>query len=318
MKKILNITIGLFFASCLFGQQDAQYSHNMFNQMAINPAYAGSQDMICINALNRNQWMGFPGKNIAPRNMVFSANAPFSLFEKQHGVGLSILNDKAGAENTIGLKLGYAFRHKMEIGDGWLSGGLSLGFLSKSIDGSLLQNPIGSGAADLIPSLNKDLVFDFALGVYYKTDKLYFGFSTNHPTSSYQYTSSGKTGALPYYSVPHFYITGGYSYELSNPMYKLEPSFFIQSVGQATTVNLNTNLVYNNRIWGGLSYRPGAAVTALFGLELMTGIKFGVAYDYETSDIGKISDGSLEVVVIYGFKLKKEKIPQRYKSIRFL
>jgi type IX secretion system PorP/SprF family membrane protein len=321
MKKIQNIIIGLFFASCLYGQQDAQYSHNMFNQMTINPAYAGSQDMICINALNRNQWLG-PLASVAPRNMVFSANAPFTLFEKSHGGGLTIINDRQGIENNIGLKLAYAFRQKMKVGDGILSGGISFGFLNKIFDGSKLNGSGASGTAptegaiDYISSQESPIVFDFGLGVYYKTEKVTLGISTNHPTSSM--TSKVTNSPLPYYMVQHYYISGSYKYLLSNPMYELVPSFFIQSDGRSTSLNLNTNLVYNNRMWGGLSYRAGAAVTALFGLELMSGIKFGVAYDYDTSDIGKVSNGSLEVAVIYGFKLKKEKIPQRYKSIRFL
>jgi type IX secretion system PorP/SprF family membrane protein len=315
MKKIRNIIIGLSFASCLFGQQDAQYSHNMFNQMTINPAYAGSQEMVLINMLRRQQWTFSPLSKVAPTNNVFSANAPFTLFEKSHGVGLTIINDNQGIETTLGLKLAYAFRQKMKIGDGILSGGLSFGFMNKGMDYSELITP-GGGGADIPDEKQSPTVLDFGLGVYYKTEKVYLGISTNHPSLTSFKKQDG--GQLEYYLVQHYYIGGGYKYQLPDPMYVLEPSFFIQSVGSATTLNLNTNLVYNNRIWGGLTYRAGAAVTALFGLELSTGIKFGVAYDYETSDMGKISPSSLEVAVIYGFKLKKEKIPQRYKSIRFL
>jgi type IX secretion system PorP/SprF family membrane protein len=185
-----------------------------------------------------------------------------------------------------------------------------------------------AGNSDLsLPTENaKKGTFDLGAGVFYNTEKLYMGISATHIfTGNLNFKSSKTSGSTStatdlatYYYVPHIYITAGYAYQLGNPMLELVPSFFIESVGSITTINLNTNLVYNNRLWGGLSYRAGSVFTGLFGLELAEGIRFGVAYDYETSDIGKVSSGSLEVIVIYSFKLKKEKLPQRYKSIRFL
>ncbi|HCX98590.1 MAG TPA: hypothetical protein DG754_00485, partial [Bacteroidales bacterium] len=72
MKKIF-LTILLFTSLSLWAQQDPLFSHNMFNQMAINPAYAGSSDMICATAINRLQWTGF-GEG-APNVTVVNVNA---------------------------------------------------------------------------------------------------------------------------------------------------------------------------------------------------------------------------------------------------
>ena len=312
MKKFLNIVLGLFFAGYIYGQQDATYTQNMFNQMAINPAYAGSQDMICITALNRQQWMGFDG---APVSGTYSVNAPFTLFEKQHGVGLTVIRNVVGYNTNIGLNGAYAFRKKMQIGDGMMSGGISFGFQNGGLDASKLG---GTSADQFIPTGKQSVtVFNFGLGLYYKNDKVYFGLSTNNLISgSKKYTN----GLSTYTPTRYIYITSGYKYQLPNPMYQLEPSFFIQTDGSTSVLNLNTNLVYNNRVWGGLSYRAGTgAISALFGLEIRAGIRIGMAYDYETSDLNTAATkGSLEFAVIYCFNLKKEKIPQRYKSIRFL
>ena len=46
MKQLILVLIfALFFAES-FAQQDAQFSQNMFNKLANNPAYAGSNQAI--------------------------------------------------------------------------------------------------------------------------------------------------------------------------------------------------------------------------------------------------------------------------------
>ncbi len=320
MKKLSIIFICSGLACNVLGQQDMEYSQNMFNQMTVNPGYAGSQDMICINALQRNQWLGFPTTG-APMSTVFSANAPFTLFDRSHGVGLTIINDKFAFNNDLNLKLSYAYRSKMKFGDGKIGIGISLGLINSKIDFSNIKetlppviDPDNSIPSGTLPST----VFDLGTGIYYNTEKLYMGISAAHLITPRFDFKSSEGNLDGYYYVPHYYITAGYTYQMANPLLEIIPSFFIQTIGTTTTINFNTNIMYNNRVWGGISYRAGAAFTGLFGLELAEGIRFGVALDYETSDIGTISPLSLEIAVIYSFKLKKEKLPQRYKSIRFL
>jgi type IX secretion system PorP/SprF family membrane protein len=330
MKKFSVIFIICSSLACnALGQQDMGYSQNMFNQMTVNPGYAGSMDMISINALVRNQWMGIVSSG-APLSTLFSINAPFTMLQRSHGVGLSIINNTIAFNRDLGLKLSYAYRSKMKFGDGKIGIGLSIGYISSKIDFNKILAPLGgfgkSGTDNALPTGNSSKgTYDVGTGIYYNTEKLYMGISATHlVTGNLDFASSnaGSTTATntldAYYYIPHIYITAGYNYQLSNPMLEIVPSFFIQTTGSITVINFNTNIVYNNRVWGGLSYRSDNAISALFGLELAEGVRFGVAYDYETSEIGKISDGSLEVAVIYSFKLKKEKLPQRYKSIRFL
>lgn len=318
MKKLTVIFIGVFFACRVIGQQDMGYSHNMFNQMTVNPGYAGSMDMFCFHLLQRNQWMGIVNSG-APMSTVFSVNTPFTLFEKSHGAGLTFIRNTVAFNTDQSIKLSYAYRSKVKFGDGMVGLGISFGLINSKIDFSKISSSLDAGNDQTLSGLSNSKpnnLLDLGLGIYYKTEKLYMGISGTHllPTD---YNFSGQ-GNIAYYMVPHFYVTAGYNYQLSNPMLELVPSFYIQSIGTTTTINFNTNLVYNNRIWGGLSYRAGAALSGLFGIELLPGVRFGVAYDYETSDISKVSSGSLEVTVLYCFKLKKEKMPQRYKSIRFL
>ena len=95
-----------------FAQQDPQFSMNMHNKLYPNPGVAGSGDAICATILGRHQWMGFAGK---PETYLLSIHAPVRpLFG---GVGLTIISDKLGSENTFGLKAAYSFRKAIGIGD---------------------------------------------------------------------------------------------------------------------------------------------------------------------------------------------------------
>jgi type IX secretion system PorP/SprF family membrane protein len=312
MKKFYLVILFFAIASMVKGQgEDPQISQYMFNIMSVNPGYAGSTDMVNINALNRNQWLGLEG---APKTYLFSADIPFNLFEKSHGAGISIVQDNIGVSKDLGLKLSYAYRAKTKIGDGRIGIGVSLGFYNSNTDFSKLtpSEPIIGG------STQKPNAFDMALGIYYKTEKVYMGISSTHLLGS-----ELNFGSYRPWLIRTYYLTAGYHYQLPNPMLELVPSFLVQSNAQVSTLNFNTNIVYNNRFWGGLSYRLGAAVTGLIGFELLSGVRVSYSYDYETTDIHKASSnsfktGSHELSVVYSFRLNKEKVPQKYKSIRFL
>ncbi len=293
--------------------QDAMFTQHMFNKLLINPGYAGSSELMEINLLNRNQWLGWSG--VSPNYLNATISAPFTLFEKSHGAGISMHSDKFGVNSDLSLKLIYAFQRKMTIGDGTLGIGLAAGFNNSTFDGAALNG----GNDPLVPSqkITNNFTFDMDLGIYYKTEKIYFGISSTHLLhGTRDYKISSGVDVLPI--MPQYYITAGYHYQMSNPLLMLVPSFLIQSDGKMTSLSFNTNIVYNNRIWGGISYNAGSAISALFGLELLPGTRFGVSYDYDTSILNRAANGSLEVFVYYGFKLKKEKVPQRYKSIRYL
>ena len=82
-----------------FAQQDPQFSQYQFNQMVINPAYAGSRDALSAVVNVRQQWSGFDG---APRTQAFSLHGP--LKKKRIGLGLSgTANDtKIEVLNSLG------------------------------------------------------------------------------------------------------------------------------------------------------------------------------------------------------------------------
>jgi len=108
-----------------FGQQDPVYSQYMFNTMAINPGYAGSNNIICATAVSRQQWIGFEG---APSTTIFHVDAAVQPFGISSGVGLALMNDQAGFDKNMGITGTYAYQK--ELGFGKLGIGLSFGMLN--------------------------------------------------------------------------------------------------------------------------------------------------------------------------------------------
>lgn len=297
----------------VLGQQDPQISQIMFNQMAVNPGYAGSNDMICVAALNRQSWIGFDG---APNTTVLHANSPFSIFGISSGVGLSIVNDKLGFNDNMNINLSYAY--KMDIGTGKLGIGIGLGILNSSLEPEW-SIPSGdfhtpAGGDPLIPENNESyLAFDMSFGAYYKTNEYYIGVSSTHLNQARIKYSKGTP-----YLKRHYYVIAGYHLPVNNPMIEITPSIYLFSDGRTSQLGINTIVQYNKKFWGGVTYRAGDAIVGIAGIELFNGIRVGYAYDFATSDIRKNSSGSHELMISYCFNVTVERSPKRYKSVRFL
>jgi type IX secretion system PorP/SprF family membrane protein len=314
MKK-LNIAF-LFLVLIIqpaFSQQDPLSSHYMFNTMTYNPGVAGTSGMVCATALNRQQWIGFKG---APATTVFNISAPVTLFNIKSGIGLIIESDNIGFDKDINLSAAYSYL--MDLGQGKLGIGLSLGMLNKTLSPTW-QIPTGdahipASGDPLIPEGKESFVaFDAGLGLYYKADKFYAALSVTHLNQP----KIKFTKGLPYVS-RHYYLTAGYTLQLPNPSLELLPSLFAFSDGKVTQFTVTSVVRYNKKVWGGVSYRAGDALIGIVGVELYNGIRLGYAYDFTISDIRKNSNGSHEFMVNYCFNLSLGKSPMKYKSIRFL
>jgi len=309
MKKLITILFSLLFAHQVLAQQDPQYSHDMFNLMGINPGFAGIKGDINFTTLNRRQWMGFEG---APKTTLLTLESSLSPIGLKGGLGLSIVNDIIGFEKNFNLKLSYSY-HK-QIRSGILGIGIDAGLFNKSIDGDFnTTDPVANDLA--LPAKGEQkMLFDLGLGLFYTKNNFYAGLSSTHISQPRaKFSTSGATFLKRHY----FFITG-YNIQLSNALIDLTPSMLVKSDGISTQFNFNVVVLYNKKFWGGVTYRNKDAIVALIGAELFNGIKLGYAYDLILSKIRKGSSGSHEVLLSYSFNLGIVRIPQKYKSVRFL
>ena len=287
--------IFLFWAAILqqaSPQQDPLSSQYMFNTMTYNPGVAGVSGMICATALNRQQWVGFTG---APSTTIFNISAPVAPFKIKSGVGLLVESDNVGFDKDINISLAYSYL--ADVGPGKLGIGINLGMLNQTLNPTW-QIPTGeshtpASGDPLIPE-NKEsyLAFDAGMGLYYKTDNYYAGFSVTHINQPKIKFSKGT----PYVS-RHYYLTSGYNLQLANPSLELLPSVFVFSDGKALQFSVTSLIRYNKKAWGGVSYRAGDAIIGIVGIELFNGIRLGYAYDFTISSMKTNTSGSHDVMV---------------------
>ena len=81
------------------------YSQYVFNGLLINPAYAGTREVLTATALYRNQWINIPG---APKTGVFSMDSPVR--NQKVGLGLNVVVDKIGVTNHTGISGIYSYK----------------------------------------------------------------------------------------------------------------------------------------------------------------------------------------------------------------
>src|SRR5690554_7427547 len=188
-----------------YSQQDSQYTQYMYNTINVNPAYAGSRDVLSIFGMYRTQWVGLDG---APDTGVFALHSPVN---ERVGLGLSFVNDRIGIsdESTISVDFSYTIpvseNYKLAFG---LKGTAHL----LNVDYSKLNtyNPV-----DGLLQNNIDNRFspNIGAGVYLYSDKFYAGLSvpnmleTEHFDDNIQSTAGERM---------HGYLITGYVFDLTD------------------------------------------------------------------------------------------------------
>ncbi len=317
MKKQIFFLLVLLMVSAISKAQDSQFSQTMFTQLLINPGYAGSEDKICAYALNRTQWSGLEG---APRVTVFNVDAAI---KNRIGLGLSLENDELGFDKNFKINLSLAY--KQTIGKGKLGIGVKWGVASSAIDvgggGWVTPDVIANDDPAIPIDGSNDINFlDFGFGLYYKTQDLYLGISSTHLLDSEFEFNSNEAGTTTATNVlkRNYYITAGYNLPFANPLLEFKPSVFVQSDGTNSQLAVNALIAYNKKIWGGVSLRTDNAITGIFGIELFKWVKVSYAYDFVVSDLVGYNNGTHEIMMGFCLDVKKDKTPEKYKSIRFL
>lgn len=295
--KVLLVLIALIFVGTVYGQQDPQYTQYMYNMNVINPAYAGSRGVPAIGLLGRTQWVGIEG---APRTATLSVDAPVG---NAVGLGLSVIYDEIGPakESNIFGDFSYSiFTGEESV----LSFGLKVGvsFLDVGYLNTNDPDPLNIPIHQVSPN--------FGAGIYYHTDNFYVGFSapnfleTRHLESGNGYVSTASEKM-------HYFLTGGYVFELKGEDLLLKPSTMIKAAsGAPISVDLSANLLVNQMFEVGLSYRFDDSISGMVGFQVNSDFRLGYAYDYTTSNLGEFNSGSHEIILLFEFNRKNLKSPR--------
>jgi type IX secretion system PorP/SprF family membrane protein len=280
-----------------YGQQDAQFSQYMYNTININPAYAGSRDAFSLFALHRSQWVGIDG---APITNILSINSPISATNL--GIGISVINDKIGPtnENDLAIDVSYTFntseKYKLSFG---LKGTINLFNLDISQLNPLDQND------PQFQNINATFTPNFGVGLYFHSDKSYFGISVPKFIESKHYDDNS---VAIFKEKTNYYFIAGSVFDVNTNL-KIKPSILTKAVsGAPLQLDLSGNFLFYNKFVLGGAYRWGAAVSGLMGYQISEGLFLGYGYDYETTNLSNYNSGSHEVFLRYEIIRKDKKI----------
>ncbi|MCI5055778.1 MAG: type IX secretion system membrane protein PorP/SprF, partial [Flavobacteriales bacterium] len=159
--------------------------------------------------------------------------------------------------------------------------------------------------------------FDMDLGVFYELqDKMYVGVSAMHIPAT-----TLKDANFDYNLERHYYIMGGYIQDIPQMNIQLKPSVFVKTDGASTQLDINGIALWENKVWGGVSYRMQDAVSPMVGFQKDVGdgiFKLGYSYDITTSQLRNSSTGSHEIMLGYCLRMKPEPPVEHVRTVRFL
>ena len=319
MKRLVWL---LVFLGCVYNaqaQSDVSFSQYRMALGYYNPASAGHIGDLNVSALYRMQWIGWTN---APKSFYATANMPFHLMKREHGLGVVIMNDNISSlykDQSAGLQ--YAYLKKVKKGT--LRVGVQFGMVSRTAGGNTVITPDSndsSGSSDqAIPNTKiEKKIFDTNVGLFYATEKWYLGIGVMHllepvieEENLYTFMERG------------YNFIGGYNIQLNNPLIEVQPSVFVQTNLKTYRADLSARAVYGKKYSAGLSWRVNEnrlvdAVVWLLGATFGK-VEGGYAYDIPLSNVGRGTIGSHELFVKYKMQLNKPKTGKsKHKSVRLL
>lgn len=306
MRLLLVISI-IVLSFTVKAQQLPLYSKYTFNRFALNPAYAGNKNRVEAIGTHRNHLMGFEG---APVTQLVSVSAPIQ--KRYIGLGLRIMNDQIGATSQSSALV--AANYFIGFGPGRLAMGFELGVHSYQIDWNNVKRNNQNDA--VIPNQKQAIVVpDGGFGLFFNSEKFYFGYSIQHMIRSKLKYTDVETESVARFRM-HHYVNTGAVIEL-NGSFNIEPHFLLKMLKAAPwQVDIGGYAVYKNMIGAGIGYRTGDAVFFTSKVEINSQFYVGYSYGLRLGPLSAYSASSHEVMFGYFYKLlepaRKKIIHPRY------
>ncbi len=321
MKKFLcTLFIVIMTISFAEAQQKPQYTQYVFNNLLLNPAVTGIENYFDLKAGYRSQWTGLqgapvtsyltfsapfgsdfvrgdaasmsPGNEANPYSRLYTQN--YEAAEPHHGIGFMVVSDQAGPISTTNIDATYAYH--LGISSNFnLSAGVAAGFNHVSLNTSMLslENPLDPAIAN---GNNSQWKPDLSIGVWGYSSNYYFGVSAQQLLSQNAYFSTANSYSQAK-TVPQYFITAGVKLFLNDDI-TLVPSTLVKILKpEPVAFDVNMKLAFRDRFWIGASYRNQDSVAGLLGLNISSLINISYAYDYTTSALRTVSNGTHEIVI---------------------
>lgn len=318
-KGLFLVNVLLSFTLLCYAQQRPQYTQYVFNNYILNPAISGIENYTDVRFGYRNQWNGidqspitayfslhFPlGKNYLTGNSnSFSENGEnpmkrslvhtYMASEPHHGLGVFGVVDRTGPITSSDFKLTYAYHLGLSPKIN-LSLGVAAGISRLMLDISkiTLENNLDPAIS---ANANNRMQPDLGAGLWLYGPDFFAGVSAqqllNRPI-----TFTEEAGYNTGKQVPHIFVTGGYKYFLTEDIAAVPSVMFKYVSPTPLSTDINLKFAFKDKFWLGGSYRTHDAAAIIAGFNINALFVLGYSYDFTTSELGKISNGSHEIVL---------------------
>jgi type IX secretion system PorP/SprF family membrane protein len=294
-NKILYIILA---STCIFSakaQQEAHFTQFADNQLFVNPAYAGSNEILNATVLHRQQWVGFTG---APQTSTFSMHSPLSY--ESVGLGVTMVSDQIGplSQNMIYGDFSYTLRFSNQTK---LAFGLKAGMNVINVNSSGL-NTSTENDPNLMKDVRNQVNPNLGFGVYYHSKNWFFGASTPKIfESSYDGTSLNIEKR-------HFFVNAGTVFKAS-PSLKFRPMIQAKfTEGAPLSLDAAMTAIVQEKVFIGAMYRLNSAGGLFVQYQLAPTFKIGLGTEIGLTEIRKYNDGTFELMLSYDLANSKSGI----------
>ena len=315
MKKIFILLFLIFLTIDLVAQQEIQFTQFMFNKTFYNPGHTGMPPAICATVFHRSQWVGFEG---APTTLSGVIESPVGFL--RGGLGLRLYRDEIGFFDDINFGLSYAYH--IDRAEGKLGIGIRVDLVNKSIGNADWITPSGNlwlTDGSIGAPASSGLSPDISMGVHYEGTKFNAGISSMRLLEAETDLENGAGGVVKFRGRRTILGSFGYNIPLENLNLVIVPGTFIKYDFTKFQADINVMGYFNEKFWGGISYRLVDAIAIIAGAQVLPSLALGYSYDLTTSSVRRVSSGSHEIFLRYCFKIT---IPPRevgsYRNVRFL
>lgn len=304
-KMTMRLLVAVLLVFVTFGvhaQQESAFTQYVFNNLAINPAYAGYREAMDITAVHRSQWVGFEG---APQTSVVSFNTPLN--NNRLAVGTSLINDKIGPSNQTSFSADFTYRlpvnERSTLAFG-LKGTASI--YQASLADLELINP-----ADELYSTNTKGVFmpNVGAGAFYYNEDFFVGLSVPRIMKNDMYDSSNPDmSTMVATTQPTAYLMSGAVFDINREI-KFNPTVLIKHTeGAPISGGLFANFIFWDEWRAGAFYNYAEMAGGVVQWQINNQFRIGYSFDVAVNELIATNLGSHELMLNYRFKFRRQRI----------
>lgn len=295
MKKLLFVVIGVLLGLKTHAQNQFHIGQYAIHQPFINPAAIGSMSTINFAALYKKQWTGFEG---SPHLQGFNFNMPIGT-KKSNFIGVNVLNDKAGLNNSTEVSGTYAYKIKTSTKSRLVfSLSASLNMVSADLSNASVidaSDPVYTGNSPVFALPN------FKFGSYFYKNNFYVGFVMPNILENKVIETNGSSEGYFGFNASnmHYYLHGGYKWDFKNDNSLITSLLVKEVAGAPIQFDLNLHTMFKERFGVGVTARSSKEFMGMLSMYLLPELLLSYGYEYGITELNQFNNGTHEILLVY-------------------